>query len=146
MGEEIPTLRTREVSISAVFFELDVEKLNESGINWSILQGENVNVGGTMTTNDRLSQQEVFEITIEPKSEKLALDLNAAIRFFEQNQTGEVIARPQIVVRSGQVGRMQIGTEFGVYQRDFAGNLTTQFFSAGTIIEVTPTIINQQGN
>ncbi|MGD0338977.1 MAG: type II and III secretion system protein [Bacteroidota bacterium] len=145
VGEEIPTLRTREVNISAVFFELDIEKLNESGINWRFYRGENVNLGGSMTTNNQLSQQEVFEITIEPKSEKLALDLNAAIQFFEQNKTGEVIARPQVVVRSGQVGRMQIGTEFGVYQRDFAGNLTTQFFQAGTIIEVTPTIINQQG-
>ena len=145
VGEEIPTLRTREVNISAVFFELNVEKLNESGINWHIFKGDNVNVGGTMQTTGQMTKEQIFEITIEPRSEKFTLDLNAAIQFFEQNRTGDVIARPQVVVRSGQVGKMQIGTEFGVYQRDFAGNLTTQFFQAGTIIEVTPTVINQQG-
>lgn len=145
LGDEIPSLRSREVSISAVFFELDVEKLNESGINWSIYRGSNVNVGATMSTTNQMTKENIFEITIAPRSEKLALDLNAAIQFFEQNRTGNVIARPQVVVRSGQVGKMQIGTEFGVYQRDFAGNLTTQFFQAGTIIEVTPTIISQQG-
>jgi general secretion pathway protein D len=144
-GDEIPTLRTREVNISAVFFELNIEKLNESGINWHIFKGDNVNVGGTFNTADQLTKEKLFEITIEPRSEKFTLDLNAAIQFFEQNRTGDVIARPQVVVRSGQVGKMQIGTEFGVYQRDFAGNLTTQFFQAGTIIEVTPTVINQQG-
>lgn len=145
MGEEVPTLRTREVNMSAVFFELNVEKLNESGINWKIFKGENVNVGASMSTTGQLTKEDIFEITVEPRSEKFTLDLNAAIQFFEQNRTGDVIARPQVVVRSGQVGKMQIGTEFGVYQRDFAGNLTTQFFQAGTIIEVTPTVINQQG-
>ncbi len=144
-ADETPTLQTREISISAVFFQLNTEKMNESGIDWTIFRGSNVNSGAAMQTKGQLTKENIFEITIAPKSEKIALDLNAAIQFFEQNRVGEVIARPQIVVRSGQVGKMQIGTEFGVYQRDFAGNLTTQFFQAGTIIEVTPTVINQQG-
>ncbi len=39
---------------------------------------------------------------------------------------------------------MQVGQDFSIKQRDFAGNVTDQFFSVGTILQVTPQIIEQQ--
>ncbi len=51
-----------------------------------------------------------------------------------------MIARPQTTVRSGSTGRVQIGTDFSVKERDFAGNVIDRFYSAGTILEVTPTV------
>jgi type IV pilus assembly protein PilQ len=113
-------------------------------MSWNLTRGENLNLSASSTVANEVTKNS-FEINIAPTSKKLSLGIDAAFRFFEQYKVGEVIARPQTIVRSGQLGRLQIGTDFGVYQRDFAGNLTTQFFSAGTIIEVTPIVYNQQG-
>jgi general secretion pathway protein D len=44
----------------------------------------------------------------------------------------------------GEEGRIQVGEDFSIKQRDFAGNVTDQFFSTGTILTVTPQIIDYQ--
>jgi len=41
----------------------------------------------------------------------------------------------------GQEGRIQVGQDFSIKQRDFAGNVTDQFFSTGTILLVRPQIV-----
>lgn len=58
---------------------------------------------------------------------------------------GEITARPQIKVRSGKQGYIQVGTDFSVTTADYAGNAITQFFSTGTILTVTPVIVSQDG-
>ena len=40
-------------------------------------------------------------------------------------------------------GRIQVGSDISIKQRDFAGNVIENFFSTGTIIEVTPYIYNE---
>jgi type IV pilus assembly protein PilQ len=55
------------------------------------------------------------------------------------------MSSPDIVVRSGQEGRIQVGQDFSIRERDFAGNLIDKFYSAGTIAKVTPQVITEQG-
>lgn len=60
---------------------------------------------------------------------------------FEADNLGEILASPTVKVVDGQEGRIQVGQDFSIKQRDFAGNVVEEFFSVGTILTVTPQII-----
>ncbi len=131
--------KTREITISAIFLEIDKGKLNESGISFNIFRGRDLNLGIEFTGADRVATN-IFAVEVNPTSNKLAVDLDAALRIFESEQLGEIIARPQVTVRSGVQGRVQIGADFSVKERDFSGNVIDRFYSTGTILEVTPRV------
>src|SRR5690606_17010861 len=69
----------------------------------------------------------------------------AMFRFFENEGLGEIIASPNITVRDKKLGRIQVGSDFSVRTRDFAGNTVEKFFPTGTIIEVTPHVYRENG-
>jgi type IV pilus assembly protein PilQ len=131
--------RSREVTISAVFLEINQAKLREAGISYTIFRGSDLNLGIEFRAGDRVSS-DIFSAIAAPTSKRLAVDVAAGLRVFESEQLGEVIAKPEVTVRSGTPGRVQIGTDFSVKERDIAGNLIDRFYSAGTILEVTPTV------
>lgn len=131
--------KTREVTISAIFLEIDQQRLRESGINFNIFRGRDLNLGIEFQGASRVSN-EVFSATVSPTSKKLAVNIDAGLKVFESEQIGEVIARPQVTVRSGSRGRIQIGTDFSVKERDFSGNIIDRFYSTGTILEITPKV------
>jgi type IV pilus assembly protein PilQ len=68
------------------------------------------------------------------------VDINAAISIFESDQVAEVIARPQITVRSGSSSVFQVGQDFSVLEKDFSGNTVQKFYPTGTILTVRPKI------
>ena len=131
--------KTREVTISAIFLEINTLKQRESGINFNIFRGKDLNLGVTFSGADQVSSN-LFGATVSPSSKNLTVNIDAALKIFESEQIGEVIARPQTTVRSGIHGRVQVGTDFSIKQRDFAGNVTDMFYSTGTILEVTPKV------
>lgn len=131
--------KSREVTISAIFLEIDKTKLNESGISFNIFRGKDLNLGVEFTGADRVSSN-IFTVTTSPTSKKLAVDIDAALRVFESEGLGEIIAKPQVTVRSGILGRVQVGADFSVKERDFSGNIIDKFYSTGTILEVTPKV------
>jgi type IV pilus assembly protein PilQ len=128
-----------EVVISAIFVEINTAKLRESGINFNIFRGRDLNLGIEFSGANRVSG-DIFGVTVSPTSNKLAVNIDAALRIFESEQLGEVIARPQTTVRSGTKGRLQVGTDFSIKERDFSGNIIDRFYSTGTILEVTPKV------
>jgi type IV pilus assembly protein PilQ len=128
-----------EVVISAIFVEINTAKLKESGISFNIFRGRDLNLGIEFTGADRVSG-DIFGATVSPTSKKLAVNIDAALRIFESEQLGEVIARPQTTVRAGTKGRLQVGTDFSIKERDFSGNIIDRFYSTGTILEVTPKV------
>jgi general secretion pathway protein D len=136
--------KTREVTISAIFVEIDQSKAREVGLNWSIFRGNDLNLGVQFTGADRVST-DILSATVAPTSKKLAVSMEGALKVFENEQVGEIIGRPQVTVRSGTKGRVQVGTDFSIKERDFAGNVIDRFYSAGTILEITPTVY-QYGN
>jgi len=137
--------KTREVTISAIFVEIDQSKARESGINWSIFRGKDLNLGVEFSGADLVSTN-LFGATVSPTSKKLAVSVEGALKVFENEQLGEVIGRPQVTVRSGSKGRVQVGTDFSIKERDFAGNVIDRFYSAGTILEITPTVYRYGNN
>lgn len=125
-----------EVTISAIFLEINTSKLRESGISFNIFRGRDLNLGVEFTGAARVSN-DVFGVTASPASNKLAVNIDAALKIFESEQLGEVLARPQTVVRSGSTGRIQIGTDFSIKQRDFQGNIIDVFQPSGVILQVS---------
>lgn len=151
-------LNTREVNISAVFFELDVAKSRELGMNWKwLLSSTDMDIAGQLGQVDNnifnLNQQQTTDQT---KSFNLGLygekqfgdflgRATALFNFFEQNQLGEVIASPQVTVRDRVRGEIQVGADFSTREKDFAGNTVERFYSTGTIIRVTPYVFEEDG-
>ena len=158
---ELPaTADTREIRIDAVIFQLNSRRAREVGANWPALFGEAVqsagagggNLGGTEGDGGAVGGTRFFvnagsffdalDGFIEASSDRVELSqiLNV-FRYFEEQGYGQTVATPFTVVQSGQQGRLQSGQDVPVTVRDFQGNAITQFFSTGTIIEVTPTLI-----
>ena len=141
--KEAANFRSREVKISAVFFEVDLDKLNETGINWSFMKSTNdVDITSSFGGGDKVTS-EIFKTTVTPKLS--FANITATAKLFSTYSLGEILSGPQIAVRSGEEGRIQVGQDFSIRERDFAGNLIDKFYSAGTIVTVTPQVISEQG-
>jgi type IV pilus assembly protein PilQ len=144
---------SREVKISAVFFEVDVAETKERGIDWKFLLSQNgLDLGTELNTRTQSQNQQ----SANPSQFNVsgAGDFNlgdfygqatAMFRFFENEGLGEIIASPNITVRDKKQGRIQVGSDFSVRTRDFAGNTVEKFFPTGTIIEVTPHVYKENG-
>jgi general secretion pathway protein D len=151
------SVNEREVKISAVFFELDVTKSRERGIDWKLLlSGNGLNLGTQLNTGATPQTTTGTGTTTQANDFNLTGDGNfqagnffgeatAAFKFLESEDLGEIIASPNVVVREGQQGRIQVGSDFSVKQKDFAGNVVEKFFPTGTIIEVTPYVYTEEG-
>jgi type IV pilus assembly protein PilQ len=148
----------REVKISAVFFEQDVNKSKERGIDWRFLLsgkgidlGTELSTGATPVTTGTGSETQVqgnnFDVNGDGtfQSGNFFGQATAVFKFLESENVGEIIASPNVIVREGQAGRIQVGSDFSVKQRDFAGNVVEKFFPTGTIIEVTPYVYTEDG-
>lgn len=149
---------SREVKISAVFFEANITEMKERGINWEfLLTGKGVNIGGKILTfgeaqeqessqnNNQTSETNDFKLTSSTtfKSGNYTGKATAAFKFFENENLGDIIAMPTVTVRDQTKGRIQIGSNISVKQRDFSGNVIETFIPTGTIIEITPFLYNE---
>ena len=148
-------IQTREVQISAIFFEANRTELERLGLDWfltnttpSVGVGQLSSLTGT-TSFDQGSEGSEGETEIEIGSiTTLAygngtLEVLAALKALQSENLGELISSPNITVRSGEKGRIQVGQDFSIKQKDFSGNTTEKFFSTGTIIEVEPIVLQK---
>jgi type IV pilus assembly protein PilQ len=139
-AEFIPDLFTREVEISAIFFEGNRRILREIGVDWSLINDgivsvSNLNAGGVTLEN--------FVVGITPDmGSSTDWEVTALISALEANNAGQILSSPRIRVMDGQVGDVQIGQDISIKQRDFAGNVTDEFYKTGTILTVTPNVIS----
>ena len=141
--KEVASFRSREIKLSAVFFEVNLSRLDEVGLNWSFMKStSDLSIGAEFTGADNVSN-EIFKTEVTPKV-KFA-NMNFVAKFFSDYKLGEILSGPQLIVRSGEEGRIQVGQDFSIRERDFAGNLIDKFYSAGTIINVQPQVIVEQG-
>jgi type IV pilus assembly protein PilQ len=141
--KEVVSFRSREVKISAVFFEVNLAKLDEVGLNWSFMKStKDVDITSSFLGADQVST-EIFKTEVTPKVSFANMAFIA--KLFSNYELGEVLSGPQVVVRSGEEGRIQVGQDFSIRERDFAGNLIDKFYSAGTIVKVKPQVITEQG-
>jgi type IV pilus assembly protein PilQ len=160
-------LNSREVKISAIFFEADVRELRERGINWEwLLSSTGVTLGSNLRTfseekktssstggaeeggsSSANSTQKPPEYLLKAANEFVSGNFSGKVegvfKFFESENLGEIIARPKVIVRDKMKGRLQIGSDISIKQRDFSGNIIDKFYSTGTIIEVSPNIYTE---
>ncbi len=162
-GMRIST-KTREIRINATFFEGNKRALREIGVDWSTLTNNvpanlsdfvsesgseelpSVNLGGDqfVSVNARGAQnvsQSVFNSLINFGDVGGGIQVQALFSAFEADNLGQILATPSVKVMDGEEGRIQVGQDFSIKQRDFAGNVTDQFFSTGTILLVRPQIV-----
>lgn len=159
--ETYAPLTQREVRISAVFCEIDVQEARKVGFDWRfLLSGEQTNIagnlrseterdpnaqGGGQQTQQGLQPEFKLGVTSDFRIGDFFGQATAVFKFFEENNLGEIISNPSIVVRDRNEGKIQIGSDFSVRTRDFAGNTVEKFFPTGTIIIVTPYIHKEGG-
>jgi len=157
-----PTLNSREVNIQAVFFEADITKLNSTGININYIVSNTLNGlspfnngGNTAITqpNVLISPGATINNGVASVPGQLNISgqylnssfgtISALFGILESEENGKILSSPNITVRSGQSGQAQVGQNFYVTTRDFAGNTVQQQQNAGIIINVTPTVYQQ---
>jgi hypothetical protein len=150
--EKPPTLDNRDVKISAVFFSANVTKLQNYGISWNFFHAQknnepavnsrfSANIVPSVDAAETLKNNAVTSISTPPSFTFANID--AIIKFFGSNNLGEVITGPEVVVRNGKAGKIQVGRDIYLTTKDIAGNTVYQEISTGTIIDVTPTVYNQ---
>lgn len=141
--EEPANISSREVKIFAYFLEVNVTKLDEVGLNWNFMKSnQDVAVSASFGGADKVSDN-IFQASVTPRVSFANIDVLAKV--FSNYNLGEILSGPQVIVRSGEEGRIQVGQDFSIRERDFAGNLIDKFYSAGTIITVRPQVITEQG-
>ncbi|MCD4830111.1 MAG: type II and III secretion system protein [Candidatus Cloacimonetes bacterium] len=130
-----------EVLIEVTFFEADQNTLHEIGIDWSTLANGDVDFTANLSGASNVAADIFrlsFDQTFDTGSGTIAL--NTLLRTIEAHDRGHVISRPQITVISGEEGFVHDGMDFSIKTVDDNGNVSDTFFSAGTIVTVTPTV------
>lgn len=135
---------TREVIIEAIFFEADRSALRELGVNWSTINSGVVNTSAIQQTAENVSDNNIFTLSVQRQVDR-ALSVSGLVKTFENKGLGHVLSNPQIRVRDRQEGYVQVGQDFSIKTRDFAGNTIESFVSAGTILRVQPSVIIDKG-
>jgi general secretion pathway protein D len=146
------SVNVREVKISAVFFEVDDQAAKERGMNWKAMlsgkgwgllgiSGDSIGMGSSLGGSKTASIGGYGSFS----SGSFFGQATAVFKFFESQNIGEIIASPNIAVRDGQKGRIQVGQDISIKQRDFAGNVVEKFFSTGSIVDVTPYVYREDG-
>lgn len=130
---------SREVIINAVFFETNLSKIREAGMSWSIFKDGEINATASMTAAD--NKTGIFQLDLAPEMDWG--DIVATFKALESDNMGEILVSPQVTVKSGGQGRIQVGTDVSTTVQDFAGNTVTQFISTGSIIDVRPWILRR---
>ncbi len=154
--------KQRDIRISSVFFTVDVVKSLTAGINWSFFYAGDTTAGRTTQFGT-----EFYGGIQDPKAQSGTgsggataispgffgrfvpaisfTNISALISFFQNNQLGDVLSGPSIVVSSGRQGRIQVGQDIFITTRDIAGNTIQSPLSSGIIIDVKPTVYEENG-
>jgi general secretion pathway protein D len=141
--KEVASFRSREIKISAVFFEVNLSRLEEVGLNWSFMKSTSDYTAAAEFNGAENVSNSIFKTEVTPKMS--FANINFVAKLFSDYKLGEILSGPTLIVRSGEKGRIQVGQDFSIRERDFAGNLIDKFYSAGTIVNVNPQVIIEQG-
>jgi len=138
--EVIASLATREIEISAIFFEGNRRDLREIGVDWTAVNNGVISLANFASNTVSLN---IFQAEMAPQTVG-DWELSAFMSTLELNNFGEILASPTIKVMDGKQGDIQVGQDISIKQRDFAGNVTDAFVQTGTILTVTPIIITER--
>ena len=106
------------------------------GVDWSTIKNGKINVSQIASKNVKES---AFFTSYQWTNG--VWDVYALLDAFEGLEIGEVISKPQVKVMTGTEGEVQIGKNFYLTIRDYAGNTQFREYEAGTILKVIPNVI-----
>lgn len=141
-AKPVVSIDTREVLISTIFFTLDITKAESYGIDWSFsfFRGKD-SVEGTFNTGVKGGT-----LQVDYSRPYQYGNIASTLRLFSQKGIGQVISSPRIIVRSLEKGRVQVGKDISIVERQFTAAGATESvrqLSTGTIVEVTPEVIKE---
>jgi len=141
-NEESVILNSKQIEAAALLFDLNLQQIKERGINWqAILSKHGLVLGSDIKTFTKNPGTDyTFNIQLEGDVGVFSAYTNALFKYLESENLGKIAARLSVTVRNGQQGRMQVGSDFSIKQRDFAGNIIDVFYPTGTIIKILPKI------
>jgi len=128
---------SREIKIETIFFEGDRNLLTEVGVDWSTFYRGTVGIDANQIGTLDLKNQ-MFTLKSSLGRSLIGVDVDVLIQAFDSKKIGKVLAQPQVVVTEAKEGDIQVGQDFSIKERDFAGNIIDRFYSTGTILKVTP--------
>jgi type IV pilus assembly protein PilQ len=154
---------SREIKISAIFFEADVNKERQLGVNWQTIFSNGItNAAGTLngftpsanplnpsaTSGSTSGANQVtpdFNINANTtfSAGGFSGQVSSVLRTFENENVGEIISSPNVTVLDGSEARLQDGQDIDIKQKDFSGNIIDNFYSIGSIVLVTPHTISE---
>jgi len=139
---------TREVRIKATFFEGDRHFLHELGIDWTTMRAGTLNVDARSPGHQKIIDP-LVRTALETYTGGFAktfgsVRVEALLDTLESAEKGRIIATPEVVVMVGKSAKVLVGQEFAVNTRDYAGNIITEFYETGTILEVVPTVFKDK--
>lgn len=158
---------TREIKISAIFFEADVNKEKQLGVNWQTIfsngtssstgafntfttttsppSATSISTSGSTTTSSTSQVTPDFNISGSTKFSTggFSGQVSAVLKAFETESIGDIISSPNVTVLDGADARLQDGEDISIKQKDFSGNVIDNFYSIGSIVLVTPHIITE---
>jgi type IV pilus assembly protein PilQ len=143
--EEQIDAEAKQVRIKAVAMLADRSYLKSLGVDWSTVFNGKVTVNTGFAGASQLTSP--FSISGSGTTEigKYSVDINTLIRTIESNQKGSILAEPSILVTSGKTGSIQVGQDISIKTADEAGNTKDSFYATGIIMNVSPTIVEMEG-
>ncbi len=137
-----PDINTKQVRINAIALVADRAYLKSLGIDWSTVFDGKVTVNADFSGAGQVPSS-LFSLggDTDFAINGTQIELSTLLKAIESNQKGSVIAKPNIMVSSGNTGFIQVGQDVSVKTVDDAGNTTDTFFATGVILEVKPTIV-----
>lgn len=138
-------VKTKQVRIKSVVALADRSYLKSLGIDWSTVTNGKVNLNAGFAGASQLTSPLTLSGSGTTEWGNNSIEINTLIRTIETNQKGSILAEPSIVVSSGKTGRIQVGEDISIKTADEAGNTLDTFFSTGIIMNVTPTVVEVNG-
>jgi type IV pilus assembly protein PilQ len=140
------SIDSEQIKITATAFVADHSFLKSLGIDWSTLLNGDVQASASFSGGSKVAG-DIFQADASNSFTEggYFINIDTMLRTIESNQLGKVLASPNIIVASGKKGYIQVGQDFSIKSVDEAGNVIDNFFSTGVILDVTPTIIEHNG-
>ncbi|MFW5627949.1 MAG: type II secretion system protein GspD [Candidatus Cloacimonadaceae bacterium] len=135
----------KQIRIKAVAVLADRSYIKNLGVDWSTVANGKVSIDAGFAG----ASQFVSPLTLSGSGTgslgKYTVDINTVITAIESNSNGSILAEPTILVSSGKTGHIQVGQDISIKTSDEAGNTMDTFFSTGIILDVTPTLVEVDG-
>jgi len=139
-------INNKQVRIKSIALVADRGYMRSLGIDWSTLFDGKVDIDAGFSGAQNVAG-DLFNVTGTGTTSigSARVEVSTLLRTIETNQKGTIIAQPVIMVNSGSKGFIQVGQDISVKTVDEAGNTTDEFFAIGVIMDVTPTVVEVNG-